>query len=79
MCCKVSERTALRVHAWAARGAEDCGEVSGKLDKDLVCVHPGASHLLHTWNLVVWIGNLYYWNRRGMGCGKDSSMSAVVE
>lgn len=73
----MSERTALHAHAWAERGAEDCGEVSGKLDKDLMCVHQEASpRLLHTWNLVAWIGSLYYWNRPGTGCGvmeKDNS------
>lgn len=61
----------LHVRAWVERGAEDCGEVSGKLGRDLVYVHPEASpRLLRTWNFVAWIGSLYCWNSRGTGCGE---------
>lgn len=69
-CCFV-KWDVLHVHAWVEQEAEDCGEVSGRLGRDLVCVHPEASLLLlHTWNLVAWIGSLYCWNSRGTGCGE---------
>lgn len=55
-------------------GAEDCGEASAKLDKDLKGVPPEASpHLLHKWNLVAWTGSSYCWNSLGMGCGGEKN------
>lgn len=58
----------LHVHAWVVRGDEDCGEVSGKLDRHLKGVPQGVSpHLLHTWTLVL-IGSSYCWNNQGRDC-----------
>lgn len=65
----ISERVVLHVRAWVEHGAEDCEEVSEKLGRDLVCVHPEASHrLLHTWRPVAWIGSLYCWNSPRTDC-----------
>lgn len=50
-------------------GAEDCGGVSGKLDRDSKGVPQGVSpHLLRTWTLVALTGSSYCWNNQGMDC-----------